>query len=192
MKMFKKRLAQVVLAAALLTTHAVSAAVVNLSLAGAAQAGSSFRVDVWANELFSGLPSDEELLAFGMTVANSSPELFSLTGVNIAVPFANDSALLGLDAAGSVFPGLVNKLDSQSILLASLTFFAHDAGNGSLGIRTDLLNPDQGLIFFQSSAVNMNADLAVNVSPVPLPSALPMMLGGLSLLAGIARRRITL
>ena len=192
MKMFKKRLAQVVLAAALLTTHAVSAAVVNLSLAGAAQAGSSFRVDVWANELFSGLPSDEELLAFGMTVANSSPELFSLTGVNIAVPFANDSALLGLDAAGSVFPGLVNKLDSQSILLASLTFFAHDAGNGSLGIRTDLLNPSQGLIFFQSSAVNMNADLAVNVSPVPLPSALPMMLGGLSLLAGIARRRITL
>ena len=192
MKMFKKRLAQIVLTAALLNTNAASAAVVSLSLAGAAQAGSSFVVDVWANELFSGLPSDEELLAFGMTVANSSPELFSLTGVNIAVPFADDSALLRLDAAGSVFPGIVNELDSQSILLASLTFFAHDAGNGSLGIRTDLLNPDQGLIFFQSSAVNMNADLAVNVSPVPLPSGLPMMLGGLSLLAGIARRRITL
>ena len=192
MKMFKKRLAQIVLTAALLNTNAASAAVVSLSLAGAAQAGSSFIVDVWANELFSGLPSDEELLAFGMTVANSSPGLFSLTGVNIAVPFADDSALLGLDAAGSVFPGIVNELDSQSILLASLTFFAHDAGNGSLGIRTDLLNPSQGLIFFQSSAVNMNADLAVNVSPVPLPSGLPMMLGGLSLLAGIARRRITL
>ena len=192
MKMFKKRLAQIVLTAALLNTNAASAAVVSLSLAGAAQAGSSFVVDVWANELFSGLPSDEELLAFGMTVANSSPGLFSLTGVNIAVPFADDSALLGLDAAGSVFPGLVNELGSQSILLASLTFFAHAAGNGSLSIRTDLLNPSQGLIFFQSSAVNMNADLAVNVSPVPLPSGLPMMLGGLSLLAGIARRRITL
>lgn len=190
--MFKKILAQAVLAVALLNTNAVSAAVVNLSLAGVAQSGSSFTVDVWVNELFSGLPSDEELLAFGMTVANSSPGLFSLTGVNIAAPFADDSALPGLDAAGSVFPGIVNELGNQSILLASLTFFAHDAGNGSLGIRTDLLDPGQGLIFFQNSAVSMDADLAVNVSPVPLPAALPMMLGGITLLAGIARRRITL
>lgn len=190
--MFKKILAQAVLMAALLNTNAVSAAVVNLSLASAAQAGSSFTVDVWANELFSGLPTNEELLAFGITVANNSPGLFSFTGVNIAAPFTDDSVLLGLDAAGSVFPGIVNELGNQSILLASLTFFAHDAGNGSLGIRTDLLDPGQGLIFFQNGAVSMNADLAVNVSPVPLPAALPMMLGGITLLAGIARRRVTL
>jgi len=110
--------------------------------------------------------------------------------VCLMLHFADDSALPGLDAAGSVFPGIVNELGNQSILLASLTFFAHDAGNGSLGIRTDLLDSGQGLIFFQSSAVSMNADLAVNVSPVPLPAAWSMMLGGITLLAGIARRRM--
>lgn len=120
--MFIKILAQAVLAAVLLNANVVSAAVVNLSLAGVAQSGSSFTVDVWAHELFSGLPSEEELLAFGMTVANSSPELFSFTGVNIATSFTDDSALLNLDAAGSAFPGVINELVNQSILLASLTF----------------------------------------------------------------------
>jgi hypothetical protein len=192
MNMFKKLLVQMLFAAALFNATAASAAVVNLSLNGSAQVGSTFTVEVWANDLFDGLASDEELLAFGMTVANSSAELFSFTGASIAAPFADDSAWLGLDAAGSAFPGVVNEVGSQSILLASLTFFAHDAGNGSLGIRTDLLDPSQGLIFFQNGAVSMNADLAVNVSPVPLPATLPILLGGMSLLAGIARRRNTL
>lgn len=192
MKMFKTILARALLLAALLNTHVATAAVVNLNLGGVAQSGSSFTVDVWVNELFSGLPSDEELLAFGITVANNSPGLFSFTGVNIAAPFIDDSAWLGLDVAGSAFPGVINELGTQSILLASLTFFAHAAGDGSLGIRSDMLDPGQGLIFFQSGTVSMNADLAVSVSPVPLPSVLPMMLGGMTLLAGFARRRITL
>lgn len=189
MKMFKKLLAQFLFTLALLNATAASAAVVNLNLANAAQVGSSFIVEVWANDLFTGLPSDEELLAFGLNVANNSPTLFSLTNVTIAVPFADDSALLSLDAAGSAFPGIRNQPGNQSMLLASLTFFANNAGNGTLGVHSDLIDPNQGLIFFQNGTMNINADLDVNVSAVPLPTALPLLLSGMGLLAGVGWRR---
>jgi len=189
MKMFKKFLLAFLFAAALFNVTAASAAVVNLNLTDTVQVGSTFTVEVWANELFAGLQTDEEFLAFGMSVANNSPELFSFTGVTIATPFADDSALLTLDAAGSAFPGMSNQPDNQSMLLASLTFFANSAGNGTLGVRSDLTDPNQGLIFFKNGAMSLNADLNVNVSAVPLPAALPLLLSGMGLLVGVARHR---
>ena len=58
-----------------------------------------------------------------------------------------------------------------------------------LGIRTDLMDPNQGLIFSESAPLNLNADLAVHVSAVPLPASLPLLFTGISLLVGIARSR---
>ena len=189
MKIFQTILRPAVFATALLNANAASAALVNLSLTGEAQVGSSFSVLVWVDDLFSGFPSTDELLAFGLNVENSSPELFSFTGVNITAPFANDSMQLTLDAAGSAFPGVSNASGNPSVLLASLTFFAHRAGDGMLGIRSDLMDPNQGLIFSESAAQNLNADLAVHVSAVPLPASLPLLFTGISLLVGIARSR---
>ena len=189
MNTFKQFLAACLVCSGLGYTAASSAAVVNLSLSSPAQAGAFFTVDVLVSELFVGLASNEELLAFGMTVANSSPGLFSFTGSSIAAPFDDDSALVGLAAAGSVFPGIQNQPANQSILLATLTFYALDSGSGTLGIRSDLNDPNQGLIFLQSTPLNLNADLAVTVAPVPLPAALPLLLAGVSLFAGFAQRR---
>ena len=189
MKIFQRILRPAVFATVLLNANTASAALVNLSLTGEAQVGSSFSVLVWVDDLFSGLPSTEELLTFGFNVENSSPELFSFTGVNITVPFANDSTQLTLDAAGSAFPGVSNESGNPSVLLASLTFFAHRTGDGMLGIRSDLMDPNQGLIFSGSATQNLNADLAVHVSAVPLPASLPLLFTGISLLVGIARSR---
>jgi len=189
MKLFNKLSLPLFFALILLNTTAVSAAVINLNLTGTAQVGSSFTVEVWADELFTGLQADEALLAFGMNVVNNASGLFSLTDVSIAAPFADDSALLSLDAAGSAFPGITNQPDNQSILLASLNFFANNAGTGTLGVRSDPLDFGQGLIFFQSDNTSINADLVVNVSAVPLPAALPLLLSGMALFAGVVRRR---
>ena len=189
MKIFQTILRPAVFATVLLNANTASAALVNLSLTSEAQVGSSFSVLVWVDDLFSDLPSTEELLTFGFNVENSSPELFSFTGVNITAPFANDSTQLTLDAAGSAFPGVSNESGNPSVLLASLTFFAHRAGDGMLGIRSDLMDPNQGLIFSESATQNLNADLAVHVSAVPLPASLPLLFTGISLLVGIARSR---
>lgn len=189
MKAFKNLLMVGVLCSGLLHSAWSSAAVVNLIPSSAVQVGSTFTVDVWVDQLFAGLPGDEALLAFGMTVANSSPQLFTFTGASIAAPFDDDSALVALDAAGSTFPGISNQPANQSVRLATLSFFAIGAGDGTLGIRSDLSDPNQGLIFFRNAAVSLNTDLAVSVTAVPLPAALPLMLGAISLLAGIARRR---
>lgn len=191
MKTFKNLLMVGVLCSGLLHGAWSSAAVVTLTSSSAVQAGSAFTVDVWVDQLFAGLSGDAALLAFGMTVVNSSPDLFTFTGASIAAPFDDDSALVGLHAAGSTFPGISNQPANQSLMLVTLSFFAIGAGDGTLGIRSDLSDPNQGLIFFQNAPVSLNADLAISVTTVPLPAALPLMLGAISLLAGIVRRRTT-
>jgi hypothetical protein len=165
-----------------------SAAVVSLNLTGPVQAGSTFDVDVWVNDLFSGLATDDQLASFGFNVVNGSPGLFRFINSTIRPPFDDDSAYFGLDAAGSPFPAIDNIPTTQSLWLATLTFDALAAGSGTLGVRTELTAPNQGLIFVLGAPIGLNADLTVNVAPVPLPAALWMLLGGVTLLGRFVRR----
>lgn len=101
-----------------------------------ANTGETWTVSVFVDGVGSEAPG-EELLAFGYNVGFPSHGL-GISGVTVAVPFADDTALLGGPFAGSVFPGL----QGSSILLGSISFNALQEGTYTVSVRDQIDRPD--------------------------------------------------
>lgn len=174
----------------LLTTAPCHSSVLSLDPVDAApiRAGDTFSIDLILTEAFAGLNAGDELLAFGFETAFESSAA-KLTGVTYASSFGDDAALLGLDLAGSAFPGIPNIPDNQSVTLATLEFYAIHAGAFGLSLSGDPSEPDQGLFFGLHGPYAANAALSVDIQPsaVPVPAAFWLFASGL---AGLSGRRV--
>jgi hypothetical protein len=153
------------------------------------QVGDYFDVDLVVHDLFAGNAIDE-LLAFGLNAISSDTGLLQLTGSTVNPLFSDDSVLLGLDAAGSAFPGIANDSSvAQAFSLATLHFQALAAGNVSLTIASDLADLNQGLIFWNQGQLAIGAVRSFDIAAVPLPSGVLLFVSGLAMSLGAVRKR---
>ncbi|WP_157204871.1 hypothetical protein [Methylomonas methanica] len=150
---------------------------------------------------------DVELLAFAPLANASSDELVLGFGVNTQLGGAGAAQFLGstinslftdistqddvnLAAAGVAFPGLSLNEVGSLISLAVLHFQAVTAGTLNIAITSDLNDLNQGLIFLNQSPLAINAGIGVDITAVPLPPSLLMLVSGVVVsLGGIRRRR---
>ncbi|RKY95826.1 MAG: hypothetical protein DRQ06_02835 [Candidatus Hydrothermota bacterium] len=145
--------------------------------------GETFEVNVVADGVTDIDPflGPDEVLAFGFDVVY--PLSFTYNGATVGPGFFDDSASFpDTDVAGSAFPGI----SGDDILLASLSFTPSLAGSFSLGILSDLSDPNEGLITWLYPQIEITTSTSVNV--VPEPSTLLLMGAGLAGL-GLARKR---
>ncbi len=148
--------------------------------------GETFRIDVWAKGVFDD-PSvwGDEVLAFGFDIVNSDSSIVSLDSWAVGFPFDDDSAFHSdTDVAGSTFPGLTD----DDILLSTLSFSALSPGNVTLGISSDILDPNEGLVYFFGGNVDIDSSIDVNVAPVPEPATVLLVGAGLIGLAGSKKK----
>jgi hypothetical protein len=138
--------------------------------------GQSFTVNV----VYSGLPADDELLAFGFNLF-LSPNL-QLDGFSVDPAFNNAS---GPEAqvAGFAFPGVTG----DPITLAVLNLTALQPGAGSISVSGDYDESFLGLYFlFNEDGESINGSTTVQIngsSEIPEPStALLLLLGAPALL----------
>lgn len=175
------------------TTPAQAAVTFSLDTAvSQIQVGTIFDVDLVVHNLFANTSADESLLAFGLNSISSNASLLQLIGSTINPLFSDDSAMIGLDAAGSAFPAIANDVSvANSFTLATLHFQALAAGNVSLTIASNLTDPDsnQGLFFANQGQVAINANRSLAITAVPLPSALLLFVSGLAMSLGAFRKR---
>jgi len=140
--------------------------------------GGIFTIDVIANDVFGGLDSFEEVLAFGFDVFVSDTSIVNYLGAMVAAPFDNDSGFFpNTDVAGSVFPGIPNDSANDTILLATLGFEALAEGKSSLGIQSDLSDFNEGLIYFLSAPADITTSINITV---PEPASLALMVIGIA------------
>lgn len=188
----KSLFAALMLAAASLAGHA---ATVQLATLGTPQAGQSFDLQLRLDDPFGGLGADEELLSFGFHLGFDS-SLLKLASFAPASGWDDDSAHLGANIfSASTFPGLANQ-GQTSVLLATLHFDVLQAGTTRIGLTTDAGDLNQGVGYLFSDPVAFDASTTLVLTPVPEPSAVVLMLGGLAgLMAwrrGRARRRVSI
>jgi hypothetical protein len=183
---FKSLTAATLLAA----TFASQAATIEFDTVGTPTAGQSFDVQVRVEDPFAGLPSDEELLAFGFHLGFDASQL-KLDSFTPAAGWEDDSAHLGADIfSASIFPG-VDNAGQDDLLLATLHFDALQPGAANISLGTDAsdLFRFQGLIFLETDPVAITAtDSLTLTSAVPEPANVLLMIAGLAGLAGWRRR----
>lgn len=159
--------------------------------------GQTFTLDVIAHDVFAGRDPDDLVLAFGFDVA-ANPPLVSFTSATVAFPpFDDDSAMFAdTDVAGSAFPAIPNNGMFDTLLLATLRFTALNAGSLTLGIVSDLLDPNEGLIYALPNPADLTTSLHVTIVPrgptaIPEPSTVALLGSGLlSLLVFRWRRHV--
>ena len=148
-----------------------------------------FTVNVTAKDVFSGLDPFEEVLAFGFDVFVSDTSIVNYLGAVVAAPFDDDSVFFpNTDVAGSVFPGISNESTNDTILLATLSFVVLSKGEVSLGIKSDLTDFNEGLIYSLEGNKDITSSIVVTI---PEPNALLLIGIGLAGL-GYTRRRARL
>ena len=190
MKMNQIRQVLFASALALLATTGHAATVVLQNHAANISVGDEFTIDVFLQDAFSGELSDDILLAFGLNSSFDSAA-FTLTSRAVGPLWDDDTSFLDLDLAGSSFPGIEDDGSNTPILLGRLTFAALAAGNFTLGVSSDALDLNQGLIYLfgvGDIAAQMQVSVQPDVAPVPLPAAGWLLASGLLALSRMRRR----
>jgi hypothetical protein len=187
---FKSLTAATLLAAAASIGHA---ATIELDTVGTPTVGQSFDVQVRVDDPFQGLPSDEQLLAFGFHLGFDASQL-QLDSFTPAAGWEDDSAHLAPDIfSASIFPG-VDNAGQGDLLLATLHFDVLQTGTTTVSLATDAGDFNQGLIFLETDPLAITGSDALTLaspSVVPEPSNMLLMLAGLVGVAGWRRRAAT-
>ncbi len=196
-----------VLALLCLTTQARAVSIELELMSNNIVVGDSFDVLVKANDVpdnpvYVTIPGigqvyvgDNGITNFGFNVASDAGITFDSAVVNPAHFWDNSILFPGMDIAADV--GINPAVSGDDILLATLTFSAGNAGAFSLGVTSDLTDPNQGLGLLTGDVVDMTAFIDVSVfgappSPVPAPSvAFLFGIGAAGLLAGRRRSRVS-
>ena len=153
-------------------------------------AGETFDVEVRVDGVTDVDPifGPDELLAFGFDVVYDPG--FTYNGATVWATYDDSSLFPYTDVAGSYFPGV----SGDDILLATLSFTAPStAGFYSLGIFSDLGDPNEGLHTLLYPQIDMSTGIDIEVSgstpaPVPEPGTLLLVaMGGAGI--GIWRRK---
>ena len=148
--------------------------------------GETFEIEIWARDAS---VLGDEVLAFGFDTYNSDSSVLSMLSFSVGPLFNDDSALFAnTEVAGSAFPGLVD----NDILLATISYAALSVGGATVGILSDLMDLNEGLIYFMQASQDITTLLDITVSPVGVPEPSSVFLWVLGL-AGIfyVNRRIS-
>lgn len=186
----KSLAAATLLAATAFIVQAAQAATIELDTVGTPTVGQSFDVQVRVDDPFQGLPSDEQLLAFGFHLGFDASQL-QLDSFTPAAGWEDDSAHLAPSIfSASIFPG-VDNAGQGDLLLATLHFDVLQAGTTTVSLATDAGDFNQGLIFLETDPLAIVASDSLTIAPasaVPEPSTLLLMIAGLVGFAGWRRR----
>ncbi|NHN36169.1 hypothetical protein G8764_02550 [Pseudomaricurvus alcaniphilus] len=172
-----------------------NALLINLDISDSdVRVGETFTVNVGISDVFGGLAPLEEVIFFGFDVVNNDPVVLQYLGATVQSPFLDDSAFfIDTDVAGSAFAGIPNTPANSSLVLASLDFLALTVGNPSLGIASDLTDPNEGLGYFLRGNLDISKQIQLDIraaaSGVPAPGTLPILGLGLVLLVVGYRKR---
>ena len=166
------------------------AATILLNSPASPAVGSSFDVTVRLTGVFNTHPGDA-LAAFGFNVAIGSPSRISYTGETIGALFTDVSGVFGPSpqVAGFATAGFLQTGDFvEPLTLATLHFHANALGSSTIGITTNLTDPNQGLLYLTAGADPLNASTSANVT-ASIPEPDTTILAGLALTSLLLYRR---
>jgi hypothetical protein len=167
------------------------ATTITLAAPSSVATGSFFDVVVQVSNVFQTHPGDS-LAGFGFNVVLGNPAVFSYQGETVGALFDDFSGFPGSpQVVGIPSAFILTAADfTDPLTLATLHFHATGAGSTSIGISTDLSDPNQGLFYTLAGSDPLNA--STNVSAIA-PEPATAWLGFLALfpVLGLRARRRT-
>ena len=143
--------------------------------------GGAFEIQVFADV------GSLEIAAFGFDLFDADPSL-TFNGVVISPQFkTTSSSFANTDVAGISKPA-GSIVSGANVLLASLFFTASHPGIYSIGIFSDMSDPNEGLFFPHP---NIPADITTTIDvtiAVPVPPAVFLISSGLAVLLFVHRK----
>lgn len=156
--------------------------VANLNLVGSPSGiESRFKVEVWAY----GDNINLDLISFGFDVTFENGSIFLYNGYTLGTGFDDDSFGPG-NVAGSALPGFIE----NDVLLATLSFESLSPGTDTLSV-IGLYDGSFSGIYYELedlSRIGYAINQSLELTNVPIPSALFLMFSGLFALVAAIRK----